>query len=86
VCSSDLVLGCTHYPFIKPSLRRIFGENTLIVDGSEGTARHLKDVLEEKGLLHKGEEEGSVRIFNSSDDIRLIELSQSLLEEDSDQN
>lgn len=83
---SAVVLGCTHYPFIKPSLRRIFGEETLIVDGSEGTARHLKDVLEEKGLLYKGEKEGTVRIFNSSKDIRLIELSQSLLEEDSDHN
>ena len=82
---SAVVLGCTHYPFVKPSLRRIFGEDILIVDGSEGTARHLKDVLEDKGLLSDERQEGTIRFFNSSKDKRLIELSVSLLEDDSDQ-
>lgn len=83
---SAVVLGCTHYPFVKPSLRRIFTEEILIVDGSEGTSRHLKDVLEEKGLLNTNEKEGTVKFFNSSSDSRLIDLSHSLLNDDSDQN
>ncbi len=82
---SAVVLGCTHYPFVKPSLRRIFGEDVLIVDGSEGTARHLKDVLVEKNLLSTDDKDGSVRIFNSSEEKRFITLSKSLLEENIDQ-
>lgn len=82
---SAVVLGCTHYPFIKPSLRKIFGEDILIVDGSEGTARHLKDVLEEKDLLNEEKIKGTIKLFNSKKDPRLIALSSSLLKGSSDQ-
>lgn len=40
-----LVLGCTHFNYFKPAYRKIFGEDTLLVDGNEGTVRHLADVL-----------------------------------------
>lgn len=81
---SVVVLGCTHYPFIKPSLRKIYGNHVLIVDGSEGTARHLKEVLVERGLLSDKKDPGTVLILNSSHDQKLHELSLKLLEEDSD--
>lgn len=81
---SVVVLGCTHYPFIKPSLRKIYGNHVLIVDGSEGTARHLKEVLAERDLLSDKKDPGTVLILNSSHDQKLHELSLKLLEEDSD--
>lgn len=81
---SAVVLGCTHYPFIKPSLRRIFSEDILIVDGSEGTARHLKEVLTERDLLSDKEEKGTLTIYNSSENQSLMELTHRLLREDSD--
>jgi glutamate racemase len=34
-----LVLGCTHYPLIKPLLRRVAPEHIAIVDSAESTAR-----------------------------------------------
>jgi glutamate racemase len=45
-CDADvLVLGCTHYPLIKPLLRRVAPEHVAIVDSAESTAqdvaRHL---------------------------------------------
>ena len=82
---SAVVLGCTHYPFIKPSLRRIYGEDVLIVDGSEGTARHLKEVLAKKSLLTNKKEKGALLVLNSSPDEKFQELSLRLLEENSDQ-
>jgi len=33
-----LVLGCTHYPLIKPVLRRVAPEHVTIVDSAESTA------------------------------------------------
>lgn len=81
---SAVVLGCTHYPFIKPSLRRIFSEDLLVVDGSEGTARHLKEVLTERNLLNDKEEKGTLTIHNSSEHTKLMELTHRLLREDSD--
>ena len=48
---SELVLGCTHFPFFKETLSKIFPKDTQIIDGSIGVANRLKNVLEEKELL-----------------------------------
>ena len=49
-----LVLGCTHYPFATNAIRRILGENVLLLDGGDGTARETKRRLEQAGLLEEG--------------------------------
>ena len=36
-----LVLGCTHYPLIKPLLRRVAPEHVAIVDSAESTAEEV---------------------------------------------
>jgi len=41
-----LVLGCTHYPLIKPLLRRIAPEHVAIVDSAESTAEAVAHQLE----------------------------------------
>lgn len=73
-----LVLGCTHYPFVKNTISKILGEDTLLFDGSAGTARQARRCLEEAGLLLDGE--GSVTIENSLGTSKLLELSYHLLE------
>ena len=45
------VLGCTHYPFIAPVLKKVLGDVS-IFDGSEGTARQMRRSLEAAGLLN----------------------------------
>ncbi len=72
-----LVLGCTHYPFVKDTIGEILPD-TLLLDGSEGTARHTRHLLEQARLLEDGE--GSVQIENSSQDPALIRLASQLLE------
>lgn len=46
-----IVLGCTHYPFLREQIRQVAGDDIPILDGSEGTARQLRRKLEEAGLL-----------------------------------
>lgn len=46
-----VVLGCTHYVFLRPLLREILPENVQVLDGNEGTARQLRRVLTENDLL-----------------------------------
>ncbi len=41
-----LVLGCTHYVFLRPMLRKIFPAIRLF-DGNEGVVRHLQDIFRE---------------------------------------
>ena len=56
-----LVLGCTHYPFLAPSLRAEFGERFLLVDSGAAVARHTANLLRERGLLRGAQpgEEGA---------------------------
>jgi glutamate racemase len=45
-----LVLGCTHYPFVLPEIRRIAGEDVRIIDTGEAIARRLQQQLHAHGL------------------------------------
>ena len=45
-----LVLGCTHYPLIKPLLRRVVPQHVAIVDSAEATAAELVTRLNGRGL------------------------------------
>ncbi len=42
---SAVVLGCTHFNYFKPSIKKCFSDTTLLVDGNFGTIHHLADVL-----------------------------------------
>ncbi|MDO9039679.1 MAG: glutamate racemase [Lutibacter sp.] len=46
-----LVLGCTHYPYLIPQIKKIVGENVTIIDSGEAVAKQTKAVLEKHNLL-----------------------------------
>ena len=82
--AETIVLGCTHYPFLKPQLAayletKVKDRKIALIDGGIGTARELKRRLNEKGLLREEAGRGRVRILNSSSDPAKIELSERLL-------
>lgn len=45
-----LVLGCTHYPMLKPLIHRVMGEGVTLIDSAEETARELSRVLTDLDL------------------------------------
>ena len=73
-----LVLGCTHYPFVKNTIARIMGDSTVLLDGGEGTARQTRHCLGEADLLRSGL--GSITLENSLNTPEILHLSQKLLE------
>jgi len=46
-----LVLGCTHYPYLIPQIKKIIGDNVTIIDSGEAVARQTKAILEKLDLL-----------------------------------
>lgn len=72
-----VVLGCTHYPFAAEQIQKVLGANTVLLDGSIGTAAHTRRLLEKADLLLEGE--GSILIENSSSDPSLIRRCRDLL-------
>ncbi|UVJ44797.1 glutamate racemase [Pseudomonas sp. LS1212] len=49
-----LILGCTHYPFLKPLLHEMVPESVAIIDTGAAVARQLKRLLGERALLATG--------------------------------
>lgn len=49
-----LVLGCTHYPLLKPLLTRVMGEAVRLIDSAEETAAAAEHELDAGGLLADG--------------------------------
>jgi glutamate racemase len=60
-----VVLGCTHFPFVKDAITRVLG-NVPMIDGAEGTARQLHRRLAAANLLHPGTERGTVTLTTSA--------------------
>lgn len=69
-----IVLGCTHYYFVKNILVEILGENIKIFDGLYGTSRELKRRLEVLGIENfKNLKEGKrVYIYNSLNQSKVL--------------
>ena len=62
-----VVLGCTHYVFLKPLLRRMLPPETAILDGNAGTIRQLQRVLTDHGSLRQQGDPGHVELLTSGD-------------------
>lgn len=58
-----VVLGCTHFPYFKNSLRKLFAEDVDIISGSIGTAKNLRRILEAKNQINEGT--GNISFFKS---------------------
>lgn len=51
-----LVLGCTHYPLLKNTIRNVAGDAVALVDSAETTAEALAEALDRQGLLATDDE------------------------------
>lgn len=74
-----IVLGCTHYPFVKEMIRKVIGNDVRLFDGGEGTARETKRQLEAWKIVNPSTEAGMVVFENSAGRQELLDLSQRLL-------
>jgi len=50
-----VILGCTHYPLLKPVIRKILGPNVTLIDSAKQVAIEVKNILASEGLLNKGQ-------------------------------
>ncbi|BBF43236.1 glutamate racemase [Lachnospiraceae bacterium KM106-2] len=60
---SSMVLGCTHFNYFKDTFHKLLPERMKYIDGCQGTIHHLKEILEEDGLLEQNE--GTVEYYLS---------------------
>lgn len=82
-----IVLGCTHYVFLRQTLASLLPPGVRILDGNEGAIRHLTHCLSQADLLHAVQPTEDVRskrfvtqLFNTPDPIMPATISARLLQ------
>ena len=65
--ADTLVLGCTHYPFLRDTIQRVAGEHVTLIDPADAVARELARRLADGQRLATQTAAGSVRFFTSGD-------------------
>ena len=71
-----LILGCTHYPFLCETIRKVAGKPVNLIDPAPAVAKHLLEIMQENGLIHK---DGFSMDLHSSGDISILKKTYSNL-------
>jgi glutamate racemase len=62
-----VILGCTHYPLVRPMLQRVLGRDVRLVSAGHAIAATADRVLAAAGLSKTGNEEGTYRFLCTGD-------------------
>jgi glutamate racemase len=62
-----VILGCTHYPLIRPMLQRIFGRGVTLITSAEEIAREAADTVARRGVSNERDREGAYRFMCTGD-------------------
>ena len=75
-----VILGCTHYPLIRPIFQRVFGRDVTLVFSAEETAREVAETLARKGIEHEAGREGTYRFLTTGEPSLFRELGERFLQ------
>ena len=76
-----IVLGCTHYPVLRPLIAEIAGPNVALIDTGEAVARRLQSVLDnELGAANKGNGVDGLECYTTGDVPAFIRAAQTILD------
>lgn len=69
-----LVLGCSHYPYLIPQIKKILPQDIKIIDSGEAVARQTKNVLTEKKALNNSNQKGKAIFYTNANPNVLNEI------------
>jgi glutamate racemase len=62
-----VILGCTHYPLLRPVFQRAFGRDVTLVFSADETAREVAETLARKGFDNEPSRDGTYRFLTTGD-------------------
>jgi glutamate racemase len=74
-----LVLACTHYPLLKPTLKKVMGKEVELVDSAHETSKEVSRILDETGLRASGKNKPRYRYFVSDNPEKFIVVGERFL-------
>ena len=67
--ADKIVLGCTHYPFLREVIERVAGSGVEVIDSSEAVARRVATLLDEHNLRADATAEAEYRFLTFADEV-----------------
>jgi len=80
----QLVLGCTHYPFLRPAIQQLVGPSVAVIDPAPAVARQTGRLLEQHGLVSPPEGPAHHTFFTSGPVEQLRRMAHTLVGYDGD--
>ena len=77
--ADTLVLGCTHYPFLRKAIRKLLGDSITLVDTSDAVVKQLKRQVENLDQGKRPQDHGSVLFISSKDESSLLTMAEDLM-------
>ncbi|MBE9521610.1 MAG: glutamate racemase [Proteobacteria bacterium] len=74
-----LVLGCTHYPLLKPLLREVLGDQITLVDSARTIARETEELLRKNSVQNIQEKPPEYRFYVTDVPVRFKEIGERFL-------
>ncbi len=62
-----LVLGCSHYPYLIPQIKKIISPQIKIIDSGEAVAKQTQKILEQNNLLNLSKRKSSQIFYTNSE-------------------
>jgi len=76
--ADTLVLGCTHYPLLRPAIARLAGDRLRVVDSAETTAVRVERILRVNRLRSGRKDAAAPRILVTAEPARFMEMTRLL--------
>jgi glutamate racemase len=74
-----LILGCTHYPLLKPIIQDIVNDNTVLIDSAETVAEEVAIILIEKKMSADSSNKGLLKCFVTDSPIQFENIAKRFL-------
>lgn len=76
-----LVLGCTHYPFLKSAILRYIDRDIILLDSGLAVAKQVKALLDNQNLTAHSKQVGTITYFTTGHSNQFAQVASKLLEE-----
>lgn len=77
-----VILGCTHFPLLRESIRRVIGDDALIIDSASTTAQAVERTLDERKLRRLSATAPRLQLLATDGPSRFARVGRMFLEED----
>lgn len=74
-----LILGCTHYPLLKPVIQDVVGSGVVLIDSSKEVAKEVRLVLDSNCILNNPRRKGRSSFYVSDEPARFVKMAERFL-------